>query len=81
MAWACSSISGEFMIGSALNLFFTLLFMLTSGALGSAAAFPVWIGWLTHVSPLRYGVEGFFRCMVSAIPNEEPQMLQDRVIS
>ena len=79
MGWAASSISGDFVIGGALNLFTTLLFMLTSGALGNAAVFPPWIGWLTHVSPIRYGVEGFFRCLISNIPNENG--MQDQVIS
>ena len=77
--WACSSISGEPMIGSAVNLIVIMLFMLTSGGLGSAAAFPIWIEWLTHVSPMRYGVEGFFRCLISNVPEANGQ--RDRVVS
>ena len=79
MGWACGSISGNFMVANSINLILTLLFMLTSGSLGNAANFPPWINWLTYISPLRYGVEGFFRCLILNVPNEDG--LRDRTIT
>lgn len=44
-----------------INTFLLLFFMLTSGALANVASFPVYIKYLSYVSPSRYAIEGFFR--------------------
>ena len=42
--------------------------MLSSGGLGNLNAFPVWIKWLTYISPQRYACAGFYRVMSRHIP-------------
>lgn len=51
----CGVLSDSEEVAKQANVFMILLFMLTSGGLGNAAAFPPWINWLSYVSPQRYG--------------------------
>ena len=56
--WFCGSLTDNELIAQLVSTFLTLLLMLTSGGLGSAASFPWYIAWLQYVSPLRYGFQG-----------------------
>ena len=44
--WFCGSLTENNLIAQLINTFLTLLLMLTSGGLGSAASFPWYIQWL-----------------------------------
>lgn len=46
-----------------LAVFLQLLFMLTAGGLNNASSYPVVIEQISYISPNRYAVEGFFRCV------------------
>ena len=60
-----------------INTFIILISMLTSGGLGNLDAFPVWIQWLTNLSPQRYACAGFFRVMARHIPEPYHQRVVD----
>ena len=47
----CGVLSDSEEVAKQVNTFMILLFMLTSGGLGNAAAFPSYINWLSYVSP------------------------------
>lgn len=58
--YLCGVLSDDEQVAQQLNTFAILLFMLTSGGLGSAADFPSFINWLSYVSPQRYACQGFY---------------------
>ena len=58
-----------------------LIFMLTSGGLGSIKTFPLFIQWVSWISPQRYACQGFFLRLIGQIPNDAPEYLRDSAIS
>merc|ERR1712032_276009 len=68
--WFAGSFSSNDQVAQAINIFMTLLFMLTSGGLGSSTAYPWYINWLQYVSPLRYGFQIFIIALTKQIPDE-----------
>ncbi len=55
----------------ALSTFMMLLFMLTAGGFNNSANYPPFIQQIQYISPMRYGVEGFFRGITRDLINDD----------
>lgn len=68
--WFCGSLSDNEQVAQQTNTFIILIFMLTSGGLGSAASFPAFIKWVSYISPQRYACQGFFYRLIKQVPEK-----------
>eukprot|EP00347_Sterkiella_histriomuscorum_P018132 403346668 len=68
MGYFCGVMFDDDNSARSLSTFMMLFFMLTSGALNNAGTYIPVIDQLQYVSPNRYSVEGFFRCMIRYNP-------------
>jgi len=68
----CGLLAGTPTAAQQYNLILNLLFMLTSGGLGNADAFPSFIKAFSKISPQRYICEAFFGCFTRQVNDEPP---------